>query len=149
MLGVGLTWHHSGQPCPVLSHVVVRSTSRRSKRPDDFVLTRSDGSPIKDFRGAWANLCKRARLEGLILHDLRRSAAKAARRAGVPESVVMSMGGWKTADMLRRYAIVSSADQRDAVRMLERSRTEQASSSATLSAPVLPASSKEGKAKVQ
>jgi hypothetical protein len=31
MLGFGLTWHHSGQPCPVLSDVVVRSTSRRSK----------------------------------------------------------------------------------------------------------------------
>lgn len=102
-----------------------------SKRPDDFVLTRSDGSPIKEFRGAWANLCERAGLEGLILHDLRRSAAKAARRAGVPESVVMSMGGWKTADMFRRYAIVSSADQREAVEMLERAR----SSSAPFSAP--------------
>jgi len=113
------------------------------------VLTRSDGSPIKDFRGAWANLCKRAGLEGLILHDLRRSAAKAARRAGVPESVVMSMGGWKTADMFRRYAIVSSADQRDAVRMLERSRAEQASSLATFPDPMSSPQANDGKAKVQ
>jgi integrase len=120
-----------------------------SKRPDDFVLTRPDGSPIKDFRGAWASLLKRAGLEGLILHDLRRSAAKAARRAGVPESVVMSMGGWKTADMFRRYAIVSSADQRDAVRMLERSRTEQASTSGLLSSPVPPLGAEDGKAKLQ
>jgi integrase len=119
-----------------------------SKRPDDFVLTRSDGSPIKDFRGAWANLCQRAGLEGLILHDLRRSAAKAARRAGVPESVVMSMGGWKTAEMFRRYAIVSSADQRDAVRMLERSRAE-ASSSAPLSDPEFQLQANDGKPKVQ
>jgi len=59
---------------------------------------------------------------GLIPHDLRRSAAKAARRAGVPESVVMKMGGWKTAAMFRRYAIDSSSDQRAAVEMLERAR---------------------------
>jgi integrase len=48
---------------------------------------------------------------GLIPHDLRRSAAKAARRAGVPESVVMAMGGWRTGAMFRRYAIVRSADR--------------------------------------
>jgi integrase len=120
-----------------------------AKRPDDFVLTRPDGSHIKDFRGAWASLLKRAGLEGLILHDLRRSAAKAARRAGVPESVVMSMGGWKTAEMFRRYAIVSSADQRDAVRMLEQSRAEQLSNLAPFSDPAPPPSSKEGKTKVQ
>jgi integrase len=62
------------------------------------------------------------RYRGLIPHDLRRSAAKAARRAGVPESVVMAMGGWRTANMFRRYAIVSSADQRAAVAMLEQAR---------------------------
>jgi hypothetical protein len=53
---------------------------------------------------------------------VRRSAAKALRRAGVPESVVMMQGGWKTATMFRRYAIISSADNRAAVEVLERSR---------------------------
>jgi len=57
---------------------------------------------------------------------MRRSAAKALRAAGVPESVVMAMGGWKTAAMFRRYAIVSSADQSAAVEMLERARTQRA-----------------------
>ena len=61
--------------------------------------------------------------QGLIPHDLRRSAAKALRAAGVPESVIMQAGGWKTAAMFRRYAIVSSADQRAAVEMLERARS--------------------------
>lgn len=75
---------------------------------------------------------RRQKYTGLIPHDLRRSAAKAARRAGVPESVVMAMGGWRTAAMFRRYAIVSSADQRAAVEMLERSRASQ---SAPFSAP--------------
>jgi hypothetical protein len=59
---------------------------------------------------------------GLIPHDMRRSAAKAARRAGVPESVAMAMGGWRTNSMFRRYAIVSSADQRAAAEMIEKAR---------------------------
>src|SRR4029077_16164087 len=61
---------------------------------------------------------------GLIIHDFRRSAAKALRRAGVPESVIMATGGWKTPAMFRRYAIGSSADQRAAVDMRERARAE-------------------------
>jgi integrase len=61
----------------------------------------------------------------LIPHDMRRSAAKALRAAGVPESVIMATGGWRTPSMLRRYAIVSSADQRAAVEMLERARAER------------------------
>ncbi len=62
---------------------------------------------------------------GLIPHDFRRSAAKAARRAGVPESVIMAMGGWKTPSMFRRYAIVSSADHRAAVEMIVQGRERE------------------------
>jgi hypothetical protein len=47
-------------------------------------------------------------------------SAKAARRAGVPESVIMAIGGRKTPSMIRRYAIVSSADQRSAIEMIAR-----------------------------
>ena len=121
-----------------------------AKDSSDHVFTREDGKPIKDFRGAWRNLCVRAgtghwvcskcedapdrpkcncggerNFVGLIPHDFRRSAAKAARRAGVPESVIMAMGGWKTPSMFRRYAIVSDADQRAAADMITRDRTTQ------------------------
>jgi hypothetical protein len=130
------------------------------KAPEDFVLTRDNGRPVRDFRESWRNLCVAARLgrfvcrecgkeaelkyeagyecpkcktarrrdlryEGRIVHDMRRSAAKALRRAGVPESLIMATGGWKTAAMFRRYAIVSSSDQRDAMEMLERARAER------------------------
>jgi hypothetical protein len=56
---------------------------------------------------------------------MRRSAAKAARRAGIPESVIMAAGGWKTDSVFRRYAIVSSADQKAYVEMLERARAAE------------------------
>ena len=92
------------------------------KTAEDFVLTREGNKPIRDFRVAWENLVARAGLSGLIPHDLRRSAAKALRAANVPESVVMTMGGWKTPAMFRRYAIVSTTDQRAAVEKLERAR---------------------------
>ncbi len=62
---------------------------------------------------------------------MRRSAAKALRAAGVPESVVMVAGGWKTAVMFRRYAIVSSSDQREAMEALERRRAANASTEKT------------------
>jgi integrase len=146
------------------------------KGPNDFVFTREDGKPVKDFRGVWRNLCVRAgtgrwvcrkcgaaltdakcaaptregdccggvrKYSGLIPHDFRRSAAKAARRAGVPESVIMAMGGWKTPSMFRRYAIVSSADQRAAVEMIVRERAElRAREERLLSPPFSPPRSK-------
>ena len=89
-----------------------------AKRPDDAVLTRAGGVPVRSIRNAWRGMCCRAGLgamvcvkcdaaecacarpkrkyRGLILHDLRRSAAKALRRVGVAESVIMATGGWKT-----------------------------------------------------
>jgi hypothetical protein len=70
---------------------------------------------------------RKQRYRGLIVHDLRRSAAKALRAAGAPESVIMATGGWKTASVFRRSAIVSSADQRAVVEMLERARAENVS----------------------
>jgi integrase len=94
------------------------------KQPDDFVFTRDNGTRVKDCKRPWQRLRKKAGLPGLLLHDFRRSAARNLRRAGVAESVVMSVGGWKTAAMFRRYAIVSNADQRQAMEKLEQQQAE-------------------------
>jgi integrase len=172
-LDPGTTKNREGRQVEMTGRVLeLLSEAVKGKKGDEYVLTRADGSPVLDFRGAWETLCVRAELGhiacrkcgvpaepvpanhkrrrgqrgllyrcpkcrtdkrrnfryvGLIPHDMRRSAAKALRGAGVPESVVMAMGGWKTAAMFRRYAIVSSADQRAAVEMLERARAERAS----------------------
>jgi integrase-like protein len=91
------------------------------KSADDFVFTREDGKPVKCFRTSWRNVCASAGVK-LMFHDLRRTAARNLRRAGVAETVIMKIGGWKTNDMFRRYAIVCDSDLADAMSKLETSQ---------------------------
>jgi len=73
-----------------------------------------DGERIAGGYGAWRSACRRAGVPGLMLHDLRRSAARAYVRSGVPEKVVMGILGHRTRSMLDRYNIVSEKDLREA-----------------------------------
>jgi integrase len=91
------------------------------KAPDKAVFTWPDGRPVKDVRGAWANATKAAGVPGLLFHDLRRTAARNLRRAGIAEGVIMKIGGWRTGSVFERYAIISQTDIADAPRRLEAS----------------------------
>src|SRR5438105_15765418 len=57
-----------------------------------------------------------------MFHDLRRTAARNLRKAGIAEGVIMRIGGWRTRSVFDRYAIVSQSDISDAMQKLE---TEQ------------------------
>jgi len=124
------------------------------KAPTEPLFTREDGTPVRDFSKTWADLCVAAGLgrfvcrtcktpgrpcaacakakrrtsyayQGIIFHDLRRSAVRNLERAGVPRSVAMKITGHKTEAIYRRYAIVSEADMAEAVTRLEKLRIEQ------------------------
>lgn len=135
---------------------VLLSACVEGKRGNDFVFTRKNGKPVRDFRATWENACVRAgvgtimcvdcsqpkvsgqrctrcqkrqsKYTGLIFHDLRRTAARNLRRAGIAEGVIMRIGGWKTRSVFERYAIVSRTDIADAMFKLQQSeaRLEQA-----------------------
>lgn len=100
----------------------------QGKKPDDYVFTRQDGKPVRDFRKAWHTLCAAAGVPGLLFHDLRRTAARNFRRAGVAEGVIMRVGGWRTRSVFERYNIVSQADISDALHKLEQAQQRPANS---------------------
>jgi len=87
------------------------------------------GRPVGDFRKAWAAACAKANVPGRIFHDLRRSFARDAVRSGVPQSVVMEVGGWRTTSVFMRYDISSERDKRAALARTEAHRDEQTAES--------------------
>jgi len=90
-----------------------------AKSADACVFTRSNGMPVRDFRETWKAATKKAGVPNLLFHDLRRTAARNLRRAGVAEGVIMKIGGWRTRTVFERYAIVAQSNIQDAMRKLE------------------------------
>jgi integrase len=114
------------------------------KAASDFVFTRADGSPVRDLRRAWWALCQKAGLgkfekepdgkecwQGLLFHDLRRSAVRNIIRSGVSERVAMAISGHKTRCVFDRYNIVSEKDVQEAARLMEARQERTATTTAT------------------
>jgi site-specific recombinase XerD len=80
----------------------------------------ADGVRLTRFDETWRSAATAIGRPTLLFHDLRRSAARALRRAGVDEQTIMRLGGWKTRSMFTRYAIVDEQDLADAQATLER-----------------------------
>jgi integrase len=148
-------WTKNGDDRPLAMTPMVEELLRVSvvgKQPDDYVFTRDGGKPVKGFSRLWRTVtaaaglgwwrckvekCKqpwkgkacecgsRKRQWSLLVHDLRRSASMNMRAAGVPESVIMNIGGWRTAATFRRYAIINDDAQRAAFALLQQHRDDR------------------------
>ena len=89
------------------------------------VFPNDHGQPIVDYAKAWRGACKRAKLSGTLVHDMRRSAVRRLERAGVPRSVAMKLVGHRTESIYRRYAIVSQRDLAEGVANLAALRASE------------------------
>lgn len=117
-----------------LAMIIARRQAARTIRNADgsitvaqYIFHRGDGLPVGQFRKSWKTACvaadvglwvkrgKRRAYQGRIFHDIRRSAVRDLIRAGVPQSVAMSISGHKTASMFSRYNITDETDKRAAL----------------------------------
>lgn len=121
-LETGTTKNKAGREV-VMTEAVFQLLSAciEGKGPEDYVFTRPNGKPVRDFRGTWENACAYAGVPNLLFHDLRRTAARNLRRIGIGENVIMRIGGWKTRSVFQRYDIVDNRDIADAMKKLEQS----------------------------
>jgi integrase len=112
--------NHCGRVVVMTENVyALLSACVAGKDEDGFVFTWPDGRPVKDFRGTWEKVTDAAGCSGLLLHDLRRTACRNARRIGVSESAAMLMSGHKTASVFKRYDITDETDLADAAKLLD------------------------------
>ncbi len=96
---------------------------RDQKWPSSPWVFNRQGKPIRDFRGGWERACIAAGVPDLNFHDLRRTAVRNMRRAGVPQVIRMKISGHKTDSMERRYNIVDGDDLDVAREFMERRMT--------------------------
>jgi len=87
-------------------------------RTSEFLFARGS-VPIKDFQMSWNLACQAAGVPGLLFHDLRRTAVRNLRRAGVAESVIMKITGHRTRGVFERYNITDQTDTQEAGRLAE------------------------------
>lgn len=67
-----------------------------------------EGNPIVQVNTkAWRNALKRAGIDDFRWHDLRHTFATWHREAGTPTHELQRLGGWKTLEMVERYAHVA------------------------------------------
>lgn len=93
-----------------LREIIERRLAKRT--PECPYVFHRDGKPIKSFRRAFKEAFKKAGLEGVTPHDMRRSAIRNFTKAGVGESEGMGISGHRTNSVYKRYNIIDEAMQR-------------------------------------
>ncbi len=133
-LAIGTTKSKRGRTFPFGSYPALKSLLERQQEYTEkwerltgqiipWVFHRQ-GRQIKDYYTAWRSACKRAGLEGRLVHDFRRTAIRNMVRAGIPKHTAMQLSGHRTASVFDRYDIHDLQDLEEATAKLAGSRTE-------------------------
>lgn len=105
---------------------IIHKTPRTLGNP--YVFTHK-GKRIKNIKTAFWKAVRTAGIKNFRFHDLRHCAVTNLRKAGVSDSVIMSISGHKTYAMFRRYNRIDREDRLEALNMLakvkDRNRTPE------------------------
>ncbi len=85
----------------------------------DYIFHRA-GSRLRWIEHAWQRAANTAGCPALTRHDLRRSATRSFRRAGVHDNVMRSILGWEKpgSDMFARYDQITDEDKAEAMQLV-------------------------------
>lgn len=137
------------RPSPCLITTAVEELLRRQwiaylerhgkKAPADwkthFVFSRPDGRPLGEWRTAWQGALRRSGLDQRdpkpCPHDLRHSARKNLRQAGVAEVLIQELLGHSSTEVSRGYDPIGEDDFQAVTRVLDEFQKRQAAARPT------------------
>src|SRR5689334_14588931 len=103
--------------CVGLSPTTMRKWPQQTRV---FVTAKGEPLAYHMMRKGWDAACIRVGLPGLLFHDLRRSAVRNLRRAGISQKIAREFSGHKTDAVFDRYNITDFDDLKEAAAKLGR-----------------------------
>ena len=96
--------------------------------PEAFVFGTETGKQIRSVKTAWRLTCRRAGIEGLTIHDLRREAASSLHESGMPLAYVSQFLGHAQLTTTSRYIQASRSGMQEWIKRVEQNRATRGES---------------------
>lgn len=117
LLTVGAAYAKSGQmrTVPLNSEAKGVLTKLCEGRKGEWVFCRKDGTSFNSIRHGFRLTCQRAKLKGVTPHTLRHTFASRLAMAGIDLRTIQELGGWKSLELIQRYAHLSPNHKAEAI----------------------------------